>query len=252
MTSPSVRADTPSQSIQCPDRIADRLTPLPGTPEESKDAKTLLLQHARDPLQAALFNYASMAHNNHFFFEALATARSTSTIPINLGQHFVASFGSLETLRDELLATAEAMFGPGFVWLVQSAKPHGFRILTTYLAGTPYDEAHQRLQPLDMNTQTVGSVGGLTPEHYRRQTEVQNEVGAFGSHLRDMRRPGGLKVTPVLCVNTWEHVWLPLYGVYGKREYLERWWENIDWNVVLDRSKDQLQIAKDNKFVSGL
>ncbi|KAL9096161.1 MAG: hypothetical protein Q9165_001684 [Trypethelium subeluteriae] len=216
-----------------------------GTPEESKSTKELLLAHARDPLQAALFNYASMAYNNHFFFEALASARSTTTIPTNLANPFITSFGSLDTLRDELLATAEAMFGPGFVWLVQSQDQ--FRILTTYLAGSPLAGAHTRLQPVDMNTQSVGSAGGLTGEDYRRQTEVQNSLGNFGDYSEGRRRPGGLDVLPVLCVNTWEHVWLPLYGIAGKRHYLERWWENVDWNVVMSRSRLS-RMSRENNF----
>lgn len=194
-----------------------------------------------------------MAFNNHFFFEALVTPNSPTTIPLHLGDALADSFGSIATLRDELVATAEAMFGPGFVWLVQQMTPtlqpaSQFRILTTYLAGSPFAEAHGRLQSTDMNTQNVGSARGLTGEEQRRQTEVQNSVGNFGPYASQETGPGGLKVTPVLCVNTWEHAWLPLYGVLGKREYLERWWENVDWNVVLNRS--QLQVIKKDKFVS--
>ena len=39
-------------------------------------------------------------------------------------------------------------------------------------------------------------------------------------------------LTPVLCLNTWEHVWLRDYGVGGKREYVENWWRAVDWDVV--------------------
>ncbi len=33
--------------------------------------KDLLIQYARDPENATIFNYASMAHNIHFFFEGI-------------------------------------------------------------------------------------------------------------------------------------------------------------------------------------
>ena len=33
--------------------------------------KDLLIQYAREPESASIFNYASMAHNIHFFFEGL-------------------------------------------------------------------------------------------------------------------------------------------------------------------------------------
>jgi Fe-Mn family superoxide dismutase len=41
------------------------------------DPKTLLLNTARDPAQAMIFNYASMAHNNHFFFSSLVRRLSS-------------------------------------------------------------------------------------------------------------------------------------------------------------------------------
>jgi len=50
--------------------------------------------------------------------------------------------------------------------------------------------------------------------------------------------PGGQDVEVLLGVNTWEHVWLRDYGVGGKGEYLERWWETVDWGVVEAR-KDE-------------
>ena len=46
---------------------------LAGTPDEGDTAKSLLIKHARQPEKAALFNYASMAHNNHFFFSGIAS-----------------------------------------------------------------------------------------------------------------------------------------------------------------------------------
>ena len=49
---------------------------------DSEDAgaltKTLTIKYARDPSRASLFNHASMAHNNHIFFEAMV--RSLPTI----------------------------------------------------------------------------------------------------------------------------------------------------------------------------
>ncbi|KAI9693900.1 MAG: hypothetical protein M1822_003171 [Bathelium mastoideum] len=210
-----------------------------GRPDENKTARQLLLAHARNPLEAALFNHASMAFNNNFFFESLVGQKprspSGTEIPQPLADSLASSFGSLATLRDELIDTADAMFGPGFVWLVQTPDMR-FRLLATYLAGSPFKEAHTRLQAVDMNTQSVGSVGGLTDADVRRQTEAQNSPGSFGNFADGAaNRPGGLSVTPVLCVNTWEHVWVGLYGVQGKRLYLERWWSNVDWHVVQTR-----------------
>lgn len=247
--------------------------------------KDLLINTARDPNLAPTFNYASMAHNNHFFFSTLVSyhklfwtsklrstqSQSDTELPQALQKHLSTSFGSMDALRDTMLSTAAGMFGPGFVWLVQEERPSSahpamantadintgtnadqlhFRTLITYLAGTPYPGAHTRQQGIDMNVQNLGSA-----ENFNKHTRIQNDVGSFGrlsSSARggmdsismsttgyddggDPRRFGGADVTPVLCVNTWQHCYLHDYGVAGKREYLARWWERIDWNMVMSR-----------------
>ena len=175
---------------------------------------------------AFLFNYASMAHNNQLFFEGLALATRRLEDYKSLHDSLVKTFGSIETLKDTMLETAAAMFGPGFVWLVwsrgqyQAPETVGWRILTTYLAGTPYAEASQRAQDKDMNTEPA----------------VQNTVGSFGPNSLSGRKErrtglGGTLVEPMLCVNTWEHVYMTDYG-FDKRAYLEAWWKSIDWEKV--------------------
>lgn len=143
-------------------------------------------------------------------------------------------FSSIESLRAEFISTANAMFGPGFVWLV-STETGEFRILATYIAGSPYADAHFRMQPVDMATQDTTASGATRGVVWAQQQRVSNKAGAFGRHSgRDkVVAPGGLEVVPLLCVNTWEHVWLRDYGVAGKRRYLENWWDRINWDEVL-------------------
>ena len=43
---------------------------------------------------------------------------------------------------------------------------------------------------------------------------------------------GGADLDILLGVNTWQHVWLMDYGVGGKKQFLEGWWQAIDWEVV--------------------
>ncbi|KAL8304183.1 hypothetical protein RB597_004544 [Gaeumannomyces tritici] len=206
---------------------------------------SLITRTARDPNKAPTFNYASMAHNNEFFFNGVC--HKGPPIPRELKQHLVEAFGSIETLRTEFLLTAFAMFGPGYVWLVRARQPQNvamrFRLLVTYLAGTPYPEAHYRQQRADMNT------GGNVDEWMASQRAAVAPASASAagpassSHTRLEPAPGGLRgVVPVLCLNTWEHVYLPDYGILtpegkeGKREYIYKWWDHIDWNVVADRA----------------
>lgn len=158
------------------------------------------------------------------------------------------------------------MFGPGFVWLVairnpspfhpntdpavddpknrklqygcRTATPQNtawdFRILTTYIAGSPYPGAHARQQSRDLNTQNVASV---------KDAEMgSGTAGSFGKYSPAAQaetgnaRFGGADVVPLLCVNTWEHNWMRDFGVDGKRRFLESWWERIDWEEVWRRA----------------
>ncbi|EMC91439.1 hypothetical protein BAUCODRAFT_127339 [Baudoinia panamericana UAMH 10762] len=200
--------------------------------------KDLAIRFARDPMAAALFNHASMASNNHAFFLTMSPSPMKLDRMPTLHQSLTATFGSIETLRTTMLDTASAMFGPGFVWLVWARNldpPPGqtgrgaWRILTTYLAGSPYPEAGYRQQGLDTNTTNA--------EGYQTYQTTTRPLGAFGAHSQSSHEraslpPGGTSVAPVLCVNTWEHVWLRDYGISGKRSFLADWWEAIDWNAV--------------------
>jgi len=214
--------------------ILGRLNQLTEGKGGEDDTKKIMQKTAREPSMAPVFNHASMAHNNHLFFDRLAPG--PVEMPRPLRRDLEESFGSTETLRRELAVTATAMFGPGFVWLVKAALPYtgrpaGYRILTTYLAGSPYPEAHWRRQGVDMNTVGGASPDAQAPGHrwLEDQTRALKEEG---------RPPGGVKVVPLLCVNTWEHVWLEDYGVMGpdgvsgKKTFAERWWDAIDWHKV--------------------
>ncbi|KAE8150539.1 Manganese/iron superoxide dismutase [Aspergillus avenaceus] len=189
------------------------------------DAKPgeLLVKYSRRPEMASVFNYASMAHNNHFFFNCLSA--NPTEIPDKFAKDIVDTCSSVESLKLDFLATANAMFGPGFVWLAKNLEREGLmHIFCTYNAGSPYPAAHSRRQPVDMATHTL-------------ETQLGNQfAGAMGAHSANQKSmaPGAVDVQPILCVNTWEHVWMMDYGIDGKAEYLERWWDSINWDVVFD------------------
>jgi Fe-Mn family superoxide dismutase len=199
-----------------------------------------MLATAREPDHAPIFNYASMIHNNHFFFKHLAP--KPVHMPDNLRGHLESSFGSIETLRQEMVYTAASMFGPGFVWLVKTSQPglpNAFKVLTTYSAGSPYPAAHWRKQAADMNTAVNGTseAGIEAGRDYLAHSAYgagkrQNTAAKKVEHA-----PGGTNVLPVLCINTWEHVWLWQYGfgvggAGGKLAFAEQWWNHINWELV--------------------
>ncbi|KAJ5994313.1 hypothetical protein N7451_010037 [Penicillium sp. IBT 35674x] len=189
------------------------------------DAKPgeLLVKYSKRAEMASVFNYASMAHNNHFFFNCLSP--QSTDIPEKFARDIIDTCSSVESLKLDFLATANSMFGPGFVWLAKNLEREGMmQIFCTYNAGSPYPAAHSRRQSVDMATHT--------PE-----TQLGNQfAGSMGAHAQNQKSlaPGAIDVQPILCVNTWEHAWMMDYGIAGKAEYLERWWDRINWDVVFD------------------
>ena len=201
-----------------------------------------------------------MAHNNTLFFRNLAP--KPVEMPAPLRKALEDGFGSVETLRREFAAVARAMFGPGFVWLVKTtgegATGRGrpaLRVLATYLAGTPYPQAHWRRQPVDMNSVGGASEAAQSPvrDWFAKQQAAAGpgapattapapetppaQIPARPLAEEDRRPPGGVDVVPLLCLNTWEHVWIRDYGWGedghgGKADFVERWWNVIDWEKV--------------------
>lgn len=64
-------------------------------------------------------------------------------------------------------------------------------------------------------------------------------AGSFGQTSLFGRKEkiayGGADLDVLLGVNTWQHVWLRDWGIGGKKQFLEEWWEAIDWDVVESR-----------------
>ncbi|KAK4151951.1 Manganese/iron superoxide dismutase [Chaetomidium leptoderma] len=222
--------------------LLERLNRMTAETEwESKHVKDIMLGNARDPGGAPIFNHASMIHNNHFFFKHLSP--TPVEMPDNLRSHLEKSFGSIETLRREMVHTAASMFGPGFVWLVKTSQPGlptAFKVLATYAAGSPYPAAHWRRQEVDMNTAAGGNIDAAIDSG-----KSYLERSAYGAGKRTnavskkvAHAPGGTDLLPVLCLNTWEHVWLWDYGFGvgqsggGKLAYAEKWWKQINWELV--------------------
>jgi len=216
-----------------------------GSTEENKTPRALIQTYARSPSWANIFNYASMAFNNNFFFQGISSQIKppthsrdsshpsspptpfplTSQPPEKLANALTKSFHSLDTLRSDFLATANAMCGPGYVWLCKirptTGSAHHFAILTTYNAGTPLLGAHHRQQPVDTNVHNPSSMPA-------------NTVGYMGQYAAKQTVALGAPVElfPVLCVSTWQHVYVRDWGVSGKREFLDAWWERVNWEVV--------------------
>lgn len=212
-------------------------------------------EFSRQPERADFYNICAMAHFNHQWWESLSSTKKA--IPDGLRKDIEEAFESVENLRSEMLEHADAMFGNGFVWLMKENSPSyasynnhtPLRILCTYNAGSPYAEAYKMRQNIDMAT------GLKLPD---RMTQVNNTAGAMGRYSA-MGKDGVVTATqlnahPLLCLNVWQHMWIPDYGILGKRAYLAAWWERVDWDVVQARYNKQSAVGRDttDKIYGGL
>ena len=185
-----------------------------------------------------------MAVHTHFFWESLRHKQKEHiTKPgLNTKRSIESDFESLDHMRAEFLSVADSLFGNGFVWLMKPRTQGGMTILATYNAGSPYSEAAPRRDNRDMAAYN----GRMLASEALRQTplnELERRInttaefgtaGSFGDHsnARANLFRGALDAQPILCVNVWQHQYIPDWGVLGKRAYLSAWWDAIDWEVV--------------------
>lgn len=96
----------------------------------------------------AIFNNAAQIWNHEFYFEELSpTAQHEPEGP--LAEAIRESFGSFEAMKAELAKAAAALFGSGWVWLVEDHSGR-LSILSTRNAGTPVRHGLRPLLCLDV------------------------------------------------------------------------------------------------------
>ncbi|KAG5368108.1 putative 37S ribosomal protein S26A [Yarrowia sp. C11] len=198
--------------------LVSKLTDLTvDTPLQSRSPFDILRFTAADRDQAATYNFASQAFNNHFFFEALAEKPvAQTTAPTDyLRSRLEEKFESMERARENFLATADEMTGNGWVFLYEGGDKNMY-ISAHHNAGSPF--SFQRFQHQEFNF----------PASEEVKRDQQNIEAAVRKDLKE-------SVLPLLAVNVWQQAYVDDYGVNGKYNYLENYWECINWDVVNSR-----------------
>lgn len=189
-----------------------------GTENELRSPYQILLQTAKNTLEQHVFHYASQAHNNHFVFEQLADRPSAAaTKPSRALMEKLAdqNYPDLAAFKKDFVQTAESIVGQGWVFLVELPDKL-VRIVKCNNDGTPYYYGKNQL--LDLN-------GGIDEASYDT-LEALKQKAAAGE--RDF-------ALPLLGVSVWETAYSQDYGLTGRSEYLEKFWECINWEVVNKR-----------------
>ena len=103
---------------------------IENTPYESVSLTEIIQNSARTPGQEKIFNNAAQIYNHKFFFDGMCTNCNTQIPP-----EIIEQFGSEQNFKDKFKASATALFGSGYTWLVRDGDK--IRIINTQNADTP-------------------------------------------------------------------------------------------------------------------
>jgi Fe-Mn family superoxide dismutase len=106
---------------------------LKGGDFEGKTADEIIVLTAGKKKYTAIFNNVAQAWNHAFFWKCLKP--DGGTVGAELADRITASFGSIDTFKQEFLKAANSRFGSGWTWLVLDGEK--LRIVTTANADTP-------------------------------------------------------------------------------------------------------------------
>lgn len=234
-----------------------------GTPWENSSIVETVIGTAQDPAHIQAFNYASLALNNSFFLNGLrskslpeGTQHWADSPPVKPSRAISGiierSFESLPAFKLAFSSAAYGMSGSGYVWLVQDAN-RNLGIVPTFGAGTilvqnrtqRFEESNHSLfeasklssssaksttdAPLVSDSQSNGNAGS----RLESSPSTSSQMSTFSPSLPN--KPDvemGENLFPLLCVSVHERDWLPDYGMWGKEEYLMRFWECVNWDRI--------------------
>lgn len=96
---------------------------------------------------AAIFNNAAQIWNHTFYWKSMK-ANGGGEPPAALKEKMVASFGSVDACKKELVSTAVAQFGSGWVWLVLYGDK--LKVIKTANADIPLTTDRRPLLTIDV------------------------------------------------------------------------------------------------------
>jgi Fe-Mn family superoxide dismutase len=196
--------------------LTQRLSALTvGTANETRFPFYITLNTSKDQTQQRIFNVASQAHNNHFFFQQLGESGNHTRPSRTLEARINEQFGSLEGLKALFVDASDSLVGQGWVFLVESADKK-LDLLVLNNSGTPY--AFNANQSLDLN-------GPIDKDDYEA-------LEAMKQDLRDGVQDYTL---PLIGISLWDQSYLVDYGIDGKKQYVEKVFECLNWDVINKR-----------------
>ncbi|KAF9649327.1 manganese and iron superoxide dismutase [Thelephora ganbajun] len=194
-------------------------------------------------------------------------------ISMPLGMAIRQDFGSLEQLKSTVSAAAMGMSSSGWIWVAVDGRAT-MGVIPTFGAGTllvrsrgrvmqssdpvlgeDYPTPTNRTTPPHQSTPSSSTSGLNAPQptatrgfHTSAHAESIYGGKAVGLYGRDVDGEAfegevptadfekiGTNLYPLFCLSVHEHAWLTAgYGIWGKEEYLKRFWTVLDWKKVSD------------------
>jgi Fe-Mn family superoxide dismutase len=118
-----------------------------GTEYESLRLEDIITATAGKTDKVAIFNNAAQAWNHAFYWHSLRQ-NGAGTPPAALKLKIEASFGNLETCKQQLAAAATTQFGSGWAWLVQDGDK--LKVVKTANADVPLISGVKPLLTIDV------------------------------------------------------------------------------------------------------
>lgn len=241
----------------------DKLNKHSDNTGKESSVESIVQTYYREPHKKEVYENASLLYNTQFAFECLAPMNpllelSKKEIPSNLGvlellktppfetdldltnvpaneelsKWIKDSFGSLLELKTLLINSAMGIKGDGFVWLVTEKllrrvdSYESLFVLNTYGCGQPnsnFTEHLSSVRPVEeQNTEFV---------LFWDETPLIDSLEEANEKYHAKKK----RLEPLLAIDASPKAYLHDFGVFGKREYLERVWESINWDLVAAR-----------------
>lgn len=126
--------------------------------------------------------------------------------------------------------TSGAPAGPNYYQPRRSALGHGSSPSTT----SPASGVTSSPPRIDPHT-PVRSMSTSPPSIFdTADTLLRAQVNSPAVTRKEFYEVGS-RLCPLFCVSIHEHAWMSAgYGVWGKKEYLKRFWTALDWTKVSD------------------
>ncbi|KAG8744836.1 hypothetical protein FRC10_009360 [Ceratobasidium sp. 414] len=214
------------------------------------------------------FMYASQALNNSFFLDNLKPPSGKSShedeISPALTDRIATDFGTVGHLKSTMSAAALGMSSSGWVWCVQDAYGalgvvptfgHGTVLVRNRMYHSPFytpvvgEASDPRTLPPTSPPPAASPASGATAPRVQgasgnksrtpQMRLITTQIPAYNSRdiltrslVIDFTKIGSV-LNPLFCISVNEHAWVSSgYGVWGKEEYLKRFWSVLNWAKV--------------------